>query len=116
MSDRLKELQRQRALVQEHLNWLDREIAAASGSVQPGEKISSVIAKQILTQASLNSPPVPSGKVRGDPAAEEIIAQYQNNPKSLHGSVKRGCFLYFFIALGLLAFGVALLYFLRTKP
>lgn len=28
MSDRLNELQRQRALVVEHLQWLDREIAA----------------------------------------------------------------------------------------
>jgi hypothetical protein len=31
MSDRLPELRRQRALVAEHLAWLDREIAAAGG-------------------------------------------------------------------------------------
>ena len=30
MSDRLAELVRQRALVQEHLAWLDREIARAA--------------------------------------------------------------------------------------
>src|SRR6478672_3124092 len=35
MSDRLSELLRQRALVQEHLAWLDRQIADASMAVLP---------------------------------------------------------------------------------
>lgn len=35
MPDRLQQLLRQRALLQEHLAWLDREIAEASGAATP---------------------------------------------------------------------------------
>lgn len=34
-TDRMAELRRQRALVQQHLDWLDREIATLSGTSAP---------------------------------------------------------------------------------
>ncbi len=43
------------------------------------------------------------------------MAQYQQEAHSLQSSVKRGCFLYFFLALGLVALGVIALYFFKTR-
>ena len=113
MSDRLKELQRQRAIVHEQLARLDREIAAINlTAVRPDS-----------LQAFERTPSTPSfGPVRSrsTPAtavgsAEEIMTQFQTEARSLHVNVRRGCLLYFFLALGLLALGVFALYFFRTK-
>ena len=42
--------------------------------------------------------------------AEKILAQYQTEPTSLKSDVKKGCFLYFFLALAALAAAVVALY------
>lgn len=99
MSDRLRELQRQRSLAQEQLAWLDREIAAASGNVPP---------------ATPGSPaPIPAAPTASEVTtvdAEAIIAKYQNDAGNLQTKVKRGCFAYFALAFVLVGLGVLALY------
>ena len=108
MSDRLAELVRQRALVQEHLAWLDREIAQIS-SQAPSPTTTST------TSASV--PSEPHAKSNASSAteaplaqAEEILEQYRTPPASVHSEVRKGCFLYFAVAFVLLGVAVAILY------
>lgn len=105
MSDRLKELQRQRALAQEQLDWLDREIAAESGRAQSSG--------EATTDNKPSTPPPPAPDVTA--VADEILSQYQNEAQTAQKDVKRGCFLYFFLAFALLGFGVLVLYFLTIR-
>jgi hypothetical protein len=112
--DRLKELQQQRALVQEQLAWLDREIAAIRGKAETGSSPTPGPIKPASTPRAALPTRAPDQTAETF-SAEEIIAQYQNEAQSLHGNVKRGCFLYFFLALGLLGLGVLALYLFRTK-
>ncbi len=108
MSDRLSELQRQRALAQEQLAWLEREIARESG------------------QAPAPAPTTPAAPAVSPPremsaaaarAADDIIAQYQTPVESTTKDVKRGCYAYFFVALGtvVLVVGTIYLFYLRRK-
>jgi hypothetical protein len=105
-SDRLKELQRQRALAQEQVAWLDREIARESSLLAAAPTIPVVPA----AARGFERPAAPSPL-----DAERIIEQYQARPGSLHGEVKRGCFLYFGAAFGLLALGVLALWLLVRR-
>ena len=105
MSDRLQDLQRQRALVQEQLAWLDREIAALQGPAAP-TSTPTTYAKPVPPVAPRYTPPSPADAAAAERAAEEILAQYQQESKSLQTTVRRGCFLYFFIAMGLFIAGV----------
>lgn len=121
MSDRLQELRRQRALVQEHLAWLDREIAAAAPAIAMPE--SPWPAK---TPAAPPAPLAPSvvPVAVGAPAAEilpaevaatadAILDEYRVQPDNLKTDVKKGCFLYFFAALGLVVLAVFAFYFAK---
>lgn len=105
MSDRLAELQRQRAIAQEQIAWLDREIAKEAG--QPPAAVPP-------TPAVVAAAPVPAPV---DSAADDILAQYRQNPASTEKDVKRGCYLYFACALGsvLLAAFVAYLIYTRAR-
>jgi len=100
--------------LQEHLAWLDREIASTLVASGGGAPVSPA-----ATIAAPVAPPRPAPALAAkDPAAisaEAIMAQYQQEADSLHGSVKRGCLIYFFLALGLVALGVAALYFFRHR-
>lgn len=110
--DRLQDLQRQRALVQEQLAWLDREIAAIQAKpipVLPPEP-----AAVVMPLTSAKSAPINFGDAAAaERAAEEILAQYQQESQSLQKTVKRGCMLYFFAALGLLVLGIFVLYLIK---
>ena len=48
-------------------------------------------------------------------AAEEIMAQYKQEGRTLQSRVKRGCFLYFFAALGLLGLSVFAFYLFKNR-
>ena len=116
MSDRLNELQRQRALVQEHLAWLDREIAAESGGREtptaPRPLPSSLAAPPpARPAATAHRPPTAATAALTEAVAGEILSKYQVAPESLETNVKRGCFMYFFLAfllVGLCALGLFL--------
>ncbi len=115
MSDRLKELQHQRGLVLEQLAWLDREIAAFRGTA--GTDVAPVPFERLPTAPPMKVNPARhlQDEIAANIAAEEIMAQYQKEGHSVHSRVKRGCFLYFFIALALLSLGVFALYLFRTR-
>lgn len=103
MSDRLKEFQRQRALLQEHLAWLDREIAREGANQPPPPSVSA---------ATPGAPTPPSPEVAGvgsDAAGEKAGA--------MASDAKRGCLIAF--ATGMVVFfglvAVAYLLYLRWR-
>lgn len=117
MADRLEELRRQRALVQQHLEWLDREIAAEAGKTpqaQTGAKLAAVVT--LPHSASVAAPPSPAGTAhQGNPdaadPAEKILDEYRVAPASLQSDVRKGCWLYFAAAFAIFFAVVAILYF-----
>ncbi len=142
MSDRLSELLRQRALLQEHLAWFDREIDAAarsssspSGAALPRPAPTDVPAFPLtpplptvsvaaippapsphaLTARLAGTVPVPPAESVVVPGAEAILDQYRVEPRSVQQDVRKGCFLYFAAAFVLLGLGVVALYFLISS-
>jgi hypothetical protein len=99
MSDRLKELQRQRALAQEQVAWFDREIARESGGIA---KTADPVVGGVPPPREIETPA---------PNPDELLKQYQSSGTSIHSEVKRGCLMYFFAALALLALGIAAFWF-----
>lgn len=121
MPDRLQELIQQRRLIEQHLAWLNREIAAATALLAPAE-VSSLLAHPTKTPAGLTM--APRAGIGGKepleaavplPEADTILAEYEQNPQNLEQSVKRGCLLYFGAAMFILILGVFLLYLYRVN-
>ncbi len=110
MSERLTELQRQRALAQEQITWLDREIARETGQPLPAASPSEGV--PVATPRPATAVRVAADAEAGARAAEEILAQYQQPGPTMEKDVKRGCYLYFFLALGLLVLFAVGAYFL----
>lgn len=109
--DRLAELRRQRALVQQHLEWLDAEIAAEShrderdispvGTPKPGRPvITRPVAMPTRSISSQASTPL-------DP----LLGQQPLAASDVKQDVKKGCLLYFAAALAAVVVSVAILYF-----
>ena len=131
MSDRLQDLLRQRALIQEQLAWLDREIAAASAAdatttpapapqparaplPQPGY-LASQAAAIAAHQAAARAPATDRGENPAvAAAADAILEKYRVPPDSLKTDVRQGCFLYFFGALAAVAVIVVGLYYVLS--
>lgn len=131
MSDRLQDLLRQRALIQEQLAWLDREIAAASAAdatttpapapqparaplPQPGY-LASQAAAIAAHQAAARDPATDRGENPAvAAAADAILEKYRVQPDSLKTDVRQGCFLYFFGALAAVAVIVVGLYYVLS--
>ncbi len=113
MSDRLSELQRQRALIQGHLTWLDQEIARAAGASitpTPTATASSALIKDAVALPAIQ---VSAPDVRD---ADALIAQYETNPKNLTQSTRKGCFMIFGLALLLLGIVICgLLLYTRSR-
>jgi len=104
-TDRLNELQRQRALAQEQVAWFDREIARESGTIAPPASrvpTPTPSTARITTAPSLADP-------------ERIIEQYQGAPTSIRNEVRRGCFLYTSAATVLLGLGLTALWFIFRR-
>ncbi len=97
--DRLQELRRQRALVQQHLAWLDREIAASAGAFAP--------------PSPPPPPALPAEPVRSaaEHEADILLESYREESRSAPAAARRGCLIFFFLALALLGLGVLALYF-----
>jgi hypothetical protein len=114
MSDRLAELRRQRALVQEQLAWIDREIVSVEkqlGAV-PAEGPPTIVqlAPPAPKKPSPLSPATPAGAAV-EPLAEAIYEEYKVPPEALRRDVRQGCLVYFAGALVVLALAVVGLYF-----
>ena len=118
MSDRLADLQRQRALAQEQVAWFDREIARESGQVtSPGPMPAAPLKSPIPAPTVIPRPTAAAADEAAARAAQEIIAQYQDthNPQSAAKDMKRGCYLAFFLALGAVALVFLTAYLIYTR-
>ncbi|HVU24406.1 MAG TPA: hypothetical protein VHE13_09805 [Opitutus sp.] len=92
--DRLAELHRQRAIVRDHLAWLENEIAASTGQPPPGRP------------APPPAPaPVPPGEFH-DPAP---------NAAGTADSARRGCLFATFVLLLVGAIALTAIYFVRYR-
>lgn len=116
MPDRLSELARQRALVSEHLAWLDREIANETvkrGSPAIAAAVTPPSAPAAPVVAATAASTVPTSPVVGTTPTEgeQILEQYRVEPTSLKQDVRKGCLLYFAAAFVLLGLVVVILYF-----
>ncbi len=95
MNPRMEKLLRQRALVQEHLRWLEGEIAAESGS-----------------KLSPPDPQQESANPRAANPTPEVRAAELSEPnvRGIHSEVRTGCLLYFGLACLALGLIVAFIY------
>lgn len=104
MSDRLDELRRQRALVQQHVEWLDAEIATETNRARP---VASTVPATRAAPADTRSP-IESIALRESPELEVLLAAQKSAPANSAAEVKRGCFIAFallFVLLGLAVYG-----------
>lgn len=91
VTDRLQELRRQRALVQQHLAWLDAEIAAATPS-----------ATLPASDAAAADPAPEALAPPATPEEPEALAQARAEAVNAPAQAKRGCWIVFAGALLLL--------------
>lgn len=106
MSDRLSELQRQRALIQGHLAWLDQEIAAATG--KPATSTTPLpVGKPAMP---LPAEPAAAAAVATEPLADELIAKFGDESRNSAESVRRGCVTFFVLGMAILLLGTYGLY------
>jgi hypothetical protein len=129
MSDRLAELRRQRALLTEHVAWLDREIAAEAGKAGSGDppraalppapavggSVSTGSRATVDAPATIFAPVSPASTpasrvTAGATDADAILNEYRVPSEALKTDVRKGCFLYFAVAMALLIGGVAILW------
>ena len=108
MSDRADELKRQRDLLREHLDWLERELAAEEGFERA----------EAAPEAPYTPPTYASPRpslIEAEPAdnrdAEAILEEYRTPALSIATKTKMGCVAYFVVAMALLGAAVAALYF-----
>lgn len=114
MSDRLNDLRRERAVIQAHLEWLDREIASQSGgaaNTSAPAPTAAAHAAPLAANASLGTIPLPlAAATPGPPEIDIALDSYRQNPVALQSDVRKGCFLYFAIAFLLLFLVVGAFY------
>ena len=102
MSERLRNLQRQQALLREHLAWIETEIAQES--VQPE-----------------SSTPHPSSWQRTTPKAAEpidadkLIERYAGKERQQPADIRRGCLLLFIGTFALFALLIVSVWWLRYR-
>jgi hypothetical protein len=115
MSDRLRHLQRQQALLREHLAWIETEIAretppatssapSTSSTVGPALSASATPSPLVATAAIAPATPPLAPEIAAE--AEELIKHYATQERQNPNDIKRGCFLVFISAFLLLAAGV----------
>jgi hypothetical protein len=122
MADRLSELARQRALLAEHLAWIDREIAEETvkrlvpkSSELPSPQVDPDAKARVAPSTATTLPQAPSlpqsvaGAVAPEPT--EILDQFRVTPAAVKQDVRKGCLLYFAAAFVVLGIVVAILYF-----
>jgi hypothetical protein len=124
MSDRLSELLRQRALLQEHMAWLDREIEGAANKPSALPTVGAVPLPALPALPEIKvaptSPVIVSPRVvpsvsapqsESLPAADAILDKYRVDTRNVKQDVRKGCLLYFAAAFLILGLVVVALYF-----
>ena len=102
--DHLQELRRQRALVQEQLAWLDREIAVASGQATPAKPVAQIPHRASTVQN------LPVTLPAEDHEVSEVIKSFEEASRSNPTDAKQGCIWIFVAALALFALCVFAFY------
>jgi hypothetical protein len=108
--DRLVELRRQRALIQEHLAWLDGEISGEERTLSATMPPSLPKIPTSITTTDLKSAP-PTAGAGSEDRNDAVIEQFRVAPSDIQRDVRKGCFMYFAAAFLLLAAVVVGLYF-----
>ena len=104
MSSRLDELRRHRALLQEHLAWLDREIAAAAGEKPASPAVPIVAAPRPAT------PPPAAPDAADAVELEHLFAELSaEEQKQMAPPSKTGCWVIYSAILLVLCATVGLL-------
>lgn len=115
MADRLEELRKQRALVQQHLTWLDHEIAGLTVTrlTLPPFAMRSGTRPPVPTATT---PSIPMAPAAGMPVPE--LADFQVDPDNVQVDTRRGCIIYTSIAFGVLVLICLVIYFVgyRDRP
>lgn len=111
MSDRLADLQRQRALAQEQVAWFDREIARETGQA-PAVSGPPAAPAAIAVTASPGGADFAAKDAAVAQEAEDIIAQYQQSPGDAAQNARKGCYVWFAFAMLTVVLGGAAIYFL----
>jgi len=95
MTPRMEKLQRQRALLHDHLRWLESEIAAEASAV-PATKVE---------PPPVAPAPVPvASAVEANPSADPVAPMApraevpEADVRGIHSEVRSGCLLYFILA------------------
>jgi len=115
MSDRLEELLRQRAAIQAHLAWLDREIAETAERLSPSIPPPAAPAKIVSSTKPEPKPEEEPSVAESNAQAERIMADYKQDVGRQQSDIKRGCFLYLASAFAVLAIFLLLFYFFHTR-
>lgn len=115
VSDRLDELHRQRASLQAHLDWLDREIAREQSGIPSKPPPSLAIGQSLSADTPLRPTTPLSAPAVPDSDAESILAQFADSPQKIQTQVKRGCWSVFALALLIPALAIAAWYLLRAR-
>lgn len=103
MTPRMEKLQRQRALLHEHLRWLDSEIAAEASAVPAPAR---------PRDPEPPPPPVmPSEPPASAPASDAPAVEIpEPNVIGIHNEVRGGCLLYFGLACLAVGLAIAFIY------
>jgi len=109
MSERLRHLQRQQALLREHLAWIDAEIVRETVPVVPviSETPPATERPPAVTLATSAAPAAPSALADADALIERYASDERQNPDD----IRRGCLLFFIGGLVVIAIIVAAIWF-----
>jgi hypothetical protein len=110
VSDRLAELQRQRALAQAQLAWFDREIATETGHTPPPAAPAGAPLAPAMNDAA--APAQMANDATVARTAADIIATYQQAPGDSASRVRKGCYLWFAFVMMTVVLCAAGIYFM----
>ncbi len=110
MSERLRHLQRQQALLREHLAWIEAEIAREAAPLNTTASLPAVVSNTSTPAAETPAPvPLPnaSRNAEADSHADSLIERYATAERQNPRDIRRGCLLIFTAALLVISGAVA---------
>jgi hypothetical protein len=113
MPDRLDELRRQRALVSEHLAWLDREIQASdSTAVKPASHSAAPMISPVVTPMAVPAQSsTTASRLRSPVVPAPDFPEYKADPIATESETRRGCLMAAGIGMLVIVAAVAAIYY-----
>lgn len=93
MSERLRHLQRQQALLREHLAWIDAEIVRETTPVVPVIAAAPASTESLPAAPSAVAPPPATPPALAD--ADALIERYAADERQNPDDIRRGCLVFF---------------------